>query len=171
MEHSNHEVLRVEFNDDMYLPLSRHWTIQESLLHSLPITSSIKVWTGQWQKKIKELIAVMGMPQTQSNEQYHYMEQKYGVSHQKFVSLNSPLFRYKDDFMKQLLPKAEEYHIKNLKIISFTAQKGYGYKYTAIDVAIAVNALLELRDKKDPEINFHSGRHKRMPVRVHYSNF
>ena len=73
--------------------------------------------------------------------------------------------------MKQLLPKAEEYHIKNLKIISFTAQKGYGYKYTAIDVAIAVNALLELRDKKDPEINFHSGTHKRVRVRVHYSSF
>ena len=66
--------------------------------------------------------------------------------------------RYKDDFMKQLLPRAEEYHIRNLKIISFTAQKGYGYKYTAIDVAIAVNALLELRDKKDPELNFHSGK-------------
>ena len=77
LDHSNHEVLRVEFNDDMYLPLYRHWTIQESLLHSLPITSSIKVWTGQGNKKIKELIATMGMPLTQSNEQYHYMEQRY----------------------------------------------------------------------------------------------
>jgi len=75
-EHSNHEVLRVEFTDDMYLPLYRHWTIQEALLHSLPITSSIKVWTNQGSKKIKELIALMGLPLSQSNEQYHYMEQK-----------------------------------------------------------------------------------------------
>ena len=60
----------------MYLPLYRHWTIHDSLLHALPITSTIKVWTNQGGKKIKELIATMGMPLTQSNEQYHYMEQR-----------------------------------------------------------------------------------------------
>lgn len=136
-EHSNHEVLRVEFTDDMYLPLYRHWTIQESLLHSLPITSSIKVWTNQGSKKIKELIALMGLPLSQSNEQYHYMEQKY-----------------KDDFMKLLDEKAPAFGIKNLKMISFAAQKGYGFKYTATDVAVAVNAILELSGRKDPESNF-----------------
>jgi cell division control protein 45 len=138
-EHSNHEVLRVEFNDDMYLPLYRHWTIQEALLHSLPITSSIKVWTNQGSKKIKELIALMGLPLSQSNEQYHYMEQKY-----------------KDDFMKLLDEKAPAFGIKNLKMVSFSAQRGYGYKYTATDVAVAVNAILELSGRKDPELNFHT---------------
>jgi len=138
-DHSNHEVLRVEFNDDMYLPLYRHWTIQESLTHSLPITSSIKVWTNQGGKKIRELIATMGMPLTQSNEQYHYMEQ-----------------RYKDDFMKLLAERAPSFGVKNLKIISFAAQRGYSAKYTALDVCVAVNALLELSGKKEPEQNFHT---------------
>jgi len=137
-DHSNAEVLRVEFNDDMYLPLYRHWTIHDSLLHALPITSTIKVWTNQGGKKIKELIATMGMPLTQSNEQYHYMEQ-----------------RYKDDFMKLLTERAPSFGVKNLKIISFAAQRGYSAKYTATDLCVAVNALLELSGPKEPEQNFH----------------
>ena len=59
--------------------------------------------------------------------------------------------------MKLLSEKAPDYGVKNLKIMSFSAQKGYGYKYTAHDVAVAVNAILELSGKKEPELNFHTG--------------
>ena len=65
--------------------------------------------------------------------------------------------RYKDDFMKLLDEKAPAFGIKNLKMVSFSAQRGYGYKYTATDVAVAVNAILELSGRKDPELNFHTG--------------
>ena len=75
-EHSNHDVLRVECDRDLFLPLYRHWTVQESLTHALPIASAVKVWTGAGTKKIKQLVAEIGMPLTQANEQYHYMEQK-----------------------------------------------------------------------------------------------
>jgi len=75
-EHSNHDVLRVEFSEDLFLPLYRHWTIHESLTHALPVASAVKVWTGAGSRKIKELVAQIGMPLTQANEQYHYMEQK-----------------------------------------------------------------------------------------------
>ena len=68
--------------------------------------------------------------------------------------------RYKDDFMKLLDEKAPAFGIKNLKMVSFSAQRGYGYKYTATDVAVAVNAILELSGKKDPELNFHTGKSK-----------
>ena len=40
--------------------------------------------------------------------------------------------------------KAPNFGIKNLKVTAFTAQRGFGYKYTAADTAIAINALLEL---------------------------
>ena len=59
--------------------------------------------------------------------------------------------------MKLLDEKAPAFGIKNLKMVSFSAQRGYGYKYTATDVAVAVNAILELSGRKDPELNFHTG--------------
>ena len=72
--------MRVECDRDLFLPLYRHWTVQESLTHALPIASAVKVWTGSGTKKIKQLVAEIGMPLTQANEQYHYMEQKYVIS-------------------------------------------------------------------------------------------
>ena len=66
--------------------------------------------------------------------------------------------RYKDDFMKLLAERAPSFGVKNLKIISFAAQRGYSAKYTALDVCVAVNALLELSGKKEPEQNFHTGK-------------
>ena len=95
------------------------------------------------------------MPLTQSNEQYHYMEQRYGFCIYPFLKLCS---RYKDDFMKLLAERAPSFGVKNLKIISFAAQRGYSAKYTALDVCVAVNALLELSGKKEPEQNFHTGK-------------
>jgi len=62
--------------------------------------------------------------------------------------------------MKLLDEKAPAFGIKNLKMVSFSAQRGYGYKYTATDVAVAVNAILELSGKKDPELNFHTGNNQ-----------
>lgn len=138
-EHNNHDVLRVEFSEDLFLPLYRHWTIQESLTHALPIASAVKVWTGSGSRKIKELVAQIGMPLTQANEQYHYMEQKY-----------------KDDFAKLLEEKAVHFGVKNLKMVSFSAQRGFGFKYTATDVAVSINAMLELSGNCLPEHNFHN---------------
>ena len=94
-----------------------------------PLISSvaIKVWTGSGTRKIKELVAQIGLPLTQAGEKYHYMEE-----------------RFKTDFPKQLEQKAPNFGIKNLKVTAFTAQRGFGYKYTAADTAIAINALLEL---------------------------
>jgi len=137
-EHSNHDVLRVECDRDLFLPLYRHWTVQESLTHALPIASAVKVWTGAGTKKIKQLVAEIGMPLTQANEQYHYMEQKY-----------------KDEFMKLIEEKAPNFGVKNLTTISFSAQRGFGFKYTAADAAVAINAMLELSASAQPEQNFH----------------
>jgi len=138
-EHNNHDVLRVEFDQDLFLPLYRHWTIHESLTHALPIASAVKVWTGAGSRKIKELVAQIGMPLTQANEQYHYMEQKY-----------------KEEFAKLLVEKAPNFGVKNLTTISFSAQRGFGFKYTAADAAVAINAMLELSGSCLPEHNFHN---------------
>ena len=62
--------------------------------------------------------------------------------------------------MKLLAERAPSFGVKNLKIISFTAQRGYSAKYTALDVCVAVNALLELSGKKEPEQNFHTGKYE-----------
>jgi len=50
--------------------------------------------------------------------------------------------------------KAPSFGIKNLKVTAFTAQRGFGYKYTAADTAIAINALLELTSGDDLVKNF-----------------
>ena len=75
---------------------------------------------------------------------------------QKILTLS--LIRYKDDFMKLLSERAPSFGVKNLKIISFAAQRGYNPKYTATDLCVAVNALLELSGRKEPEQNFHEGK-------------
>jgi len=134
---NNRAQLLLEPLEDLQLPLYRHWNVSEALTHSLPVASAIKVWTGSGTRKIKELVAQIGLPLTQAAEKYHYMEE-----------------RFKTDFPKQLEMKAPNFGIKNLKVTSFTAQRGFGYKYTAADTAIAINALLELASGDDLVKNF-----------------
>ena len=88
-----------------------------------------------------------------------WSKSKYPKAFEGYIQ-NAFSSRYKDDFMKLLDEKAPAFGIKNLKMVSFSAQRGYGYKYTATDVAVAVNAILELSGKKDPELNFHTGKSK-----------
>lgn len=66
------------------------------------------------------------------------------------------LLRYKDDFAKLLEEKAVHFGVKNLKMVSFSAQRGFGFKYTATDVAVSINAMLELSGNCLPEHNFHN---------------
>lgn len=136
-EANNRDVLLLEPLEDLQLPLYRHWNISEALTHSLPVASAIKVWTGSGARKIKELVAQIGLPLTQASEKYHYMEE-----------------RYKSEFPRELESKAPNFGIKNLRILAFTAQRGFGYKYTAADTAIAINAMLELAGAQDPLKNF-----------------
>ena len=64
--------------------------------------------------------------------------------------------RYKDEFAKLLEEKAPNFGVKNLKIVSFSAQRGFGFKYTAADAAVAINAMLELSGSCLPDHNFHN---------------
>ena len=49
--------------------------------------------------------------------------------------------------MKLIEEKAPNFGVKNLTTISFSAQRGFGFKYTAADAAVAINAMLELSAK------------------------
>ena len=55
-----------------------------------------------------------------------------------------------------LVEKAPNFGVKNLTTISFSAQRGFGFKYTAADAAVAINAMLELSGSCLPEHNFHN---------------
>ena len=52
------------------LALYRHWTLFDSLLHSLVTASSFRVWTNMGMKKLHQFLAEMGIPLTQCKQRY-----------------------------------------------------------------------------------------------------
>ena len=52
--------LKIMYDDELQLSLYRHWSLFESLCHSINMACKFKVWTLKGQKKLHEFLAEMG---------------------------------------------------------------------------------------------------------------
>ncbi|ESO91700.1 hypothetical protein LOTGIDRAFT_206668 [Lottia gigantea] len=66
--------LRLVFDDELQLTLYRHWSLFESLCHSISTACKFKVWTLKGQKRLYEFLAEMGLPLTQCKQKYTAMD-------------------------------------------------------------------------------------------------
>lgn len=118
--------MRVTFEHDLDLALYRHWTLFDSLRHSLVTASSFRVWTNMGMKKLHQFLAEMGIPLTQCKQSYAFMDTKV-----------------RDNLLSLVEEAADKFSIRNLKMQSFSAQYGFNHKMCASDTVYVTGALLE----------------------------
>ncbi|CAK8692483.1 cell division control protein 45 homolog [Clavelina lepadiformis] len=126
--------VKISFEHDLDLALYRHWSLFESLCHSLPTASAFKVWTNMGIKRLHQFLAEMGLPLTQCKQNYSFMETKM-----------------RDNLQSLVEESAEKFGLRNIKYQSFSAQCGYNHRLCASDAVYSVGALLEKLYSKDSQ--------------------
>lgn len=130
--------LSISHVEDLQLTLYRHWSLYESLRHTISVSCHFKIWTPRGHKRLLEFLAELGVPLSQAKQKYRSMEMEFRGNLQEWI----------EGLM-------EKYQLDNLITSNFVASKGYKFKYAASDVALAVRALLESPDKdKTPNQKF-----------------
>ncbi|XP_045592564.1 cell division control protein 45 homolog [Procambarus clarkii] len=125
------DCLRITFEKELQLALYRHWSLVESMRHSLYPATTLRLWTLKGEKKLHELLAEMGLPLAQCKQKYCGMD----------VSLRNEL-------QSLLESKAEKYGLNNLLFASFSLSHGFRSKFSALDYVYATSALLETAEKE-----------------------
>lgn len=87
---------------------------------------SLRLWSLRGEKRLKELLAEMGLPLAQSRQRFSSMD-----------------LNLRKEFREMVEKLAGKYNVDSVVGASFTFQYGYRFKYCASDVVYAMLALLE----------------------------
>ena len=52
--------LKIMYDDELQLTMYRHWSLFESICHSINMACKFKIWTLKGQKRLHEFLAEMG---------------------------------------------------------------------------------------------------------------
>jgi len=111
---------------DLQLNLYRHWSLFESLRHTMVVSCKFKVWNIKGHKRLLEFLAELGVPLTQCKQNYSSMD----------FELRKNILQWVDDL-------SEKYSLDRIIGETFIANYGYKHRLPAGDVAHGVRALLE----------------------------
>ncbi|BFZ04616.1 hypothetical protein BsWGS_07655 [Bradybaena similaris] len=132
--------LRISFEEELYLPLYRHWNLFDSICHSMPIACKLRLWSLKGQKRLHEFLAEMGLPLTQCKQQYSAMDT--AMRSEVKVRIQEYMNKYGLEIQDVIIP-------------SFTMQYGYKHLLCATDFVYACAASLESVDRlRLPTDNF-----------------
>lgn len=142
MKHINSQnmqtAVRIVFEKDLDLALYRHWTVHDSLKHSLYPACKLKLWTLRGEKKLHELLVEMGLPLVQARQAFSSMD-----------------LLFKKEFYSMVEKLSEKYDLANIVFGSFTLQYGYRQRFSASDYVYAMLAILEsIKNTRTPEVCF-----------------
>nr|NP_001027604.1 cdc45 protein [Ciona intestinalis]BAB00625.1 cdc45 [Ciona intestinalis] len=126
--------IKINFEHDLDIALYRHWSLFESLCHSLNTGTTFKVWTNLGMKRLHQFLAEMGIPLTQCKQSFAFMETKT-----------------RDNLQTLVQESAEKFGLRNIKFHSFTAQCGFNHKLCASDVVFSVDSILTNTESSKPE--------------------
>lgn len=143
---SKNQSLSITHVEDLQLTLYRHWSLFESMRHTVSICSKFKIWTPKGHKRLLEFLAELGIPLIQSK--------------QKFTSMEIDYKKNMLEWIKDLCGNNPKYDldVDTLFNSNFIASKGYKFKYCASDVSLGIRALLESPEKdKTPNTKFLEG--------------
>ena len=132
--------LKISIDEELQLNLYRHWSLFESICHSINVACKFKIWTLKGEKRLNEFLAEMGMPLTQCKQRYSSMD----------ASVRS-------DIKPMIQQHMTKYGLtaNDVVVHSFMAQYGYKNKLCAADVTLACAATLESIDAgKNPTDKF-----------------
>lgn len=69
--------LKISHLDDINMVLLRHWSIIESIYHSIDLACLFKMWTNKGKKKLHEFLADLGLPLNECKQKYAYMDSSF----------------------------------------------------------------------------------------------
>ena len=139
--------------------LIRHWSLYESMLHSPYLVARLHLWKEHGQKKLRKLLATMGMSIAQCKQSYTHMDMDL-----------------KRDLRSKLLKCAPVYGLHGLVPPPASAGRGregwgfvrsWGWKacLSAVDVGVIVGAILEVGTSgirsRDQSGNWDRGRNEK----------
>ena len=123
--------MKLTYQKELNLNLYRHWSINESLHHTIYTASKFKIWTHKGKQKLSEFLAELGLPLVQCK--------------QKFATMDLNL---RTEVRSMFEEKADKYTLDDITYYSFVASFGFRHKFCAADVVYAVLALLEQPKKQ-----------------------
>lgn len=130
--------VKIIFEKDLHLALYRHWTIFDSLRHSIIPACRMQSWTFRGEKRLQELLVEMGLPLVQAKQTFGSMD----------LVMRKEFF----DMVEKL---ASKYGLEQLIYGSFTLQYGYGFKFSAADYVYSLISKMESIDNNRlPEFCF-----------------
>ncbi|XP_076453006.1 cell division control protein 45 homolog [Babylonia areolata] len=132
--------LKIMFDEELQLTLYRHWSLFDSLCHSMNMACRFKIWTLKGQKRLHEFLAEMGIPLVQCKQQYSAMDSQIKADVKRLMQEH--MTKYGLTMQDLILP-------------SFIAHYGFKIKLCAADVVLGCAAVLEGVDRnKSPTDNF-----------------
>eukprot|EP00096_Caligus_rogercresseyi_P007485 TRINITY_DN25355_c0_g1_i2.p1 TRINITY_DN25355_c0_g1~~TRINITY_DN25355_c0_g1_i2.p1 ORF type:complete len:348 (+),score=123.91 TRINITY_DN25355_c0_g1_i2:383-1426(+) len=123
------DCLKLSFDKELNLNLYRHWSIFDSLHHTIYTASKFKVWTLKGKQRLSEFLAELGLPLVECK--------------QNFASMDLNL---RNRILEIFESKTTKYNLESLTYGSFTSSFGYKYKFSACDIVYALLALMEKSD-------------------------
>ncbi|CAM9141078.1 unnamed protein product, partial [Lampetra planeri] len=117
--------MRITFQYDLRLALYQHWSLFESLCHSLYSYAGLRLWSLHGHKRLHALLADMGLPLKQVK--------------QKFCSMDVKL---KENLLAAIDESATKFGMSDMRVQTFCAEFGFRCRFLAADVALALSAIL-----------------------------
>lgn len=126
--------LKIQHIDDINMVMLRHWSILESIYHSIDLACLFKMWTNKGKKKLNEFLADLGLPLTECKQKYSFMDSSFKNDFKDLVASENIREKYR-------------YDESEIFLSTFIASFGYCNKLTAFDMVYAVEAFLENNDQ------------------------
>jgi cell division control protein 45 len=118
--------MKLTFDKELNLNMYRHWSIYESIRHTVYTAAKFKMWTLKGKAKLSEFLAELGLPLVQCK--------------QKFSTMDLEL---RNNVRTMFEEKAEKYALDDITYNSFIASFGFRHKFCAADIVFAIISLLE----------------------------
>ncbi|GFT20456.1 cell division control protein 45 homolog [Nephila pilipes] len=123
--------MKISFDKELNLALYRHWSLYDSIMNSKYTACKFKLWSFKGQKRMLEFLAEIGLPLLQCKQKFSAMDMEYRNN----VSM----------WMEDM---SDKYKLDKIVYGAFISQYGFKGKFSATDIVLAINSLLESIDKE-----------------------
>ena len=117
----------IRCSNDFRFMLTRHWSLEDSMLHSPILAPKLRLYTEQGRRSLQQLLAKIGMPLDQARQCYVHMD----------MDLKKTLAEKLDHI-------SETWGLEQLRLVGFVRYWGFKCNLSASDVSYALAALLDI---------------------------
>jgi len=121
--------MKLKYSNELRLDLYRHWSLMESLQHSIYTAARFRIWTTKGKKKLTEFLADMGLPLSQCKQRFSSMDMDIRKEVCGWIEVT-----------------AQRYGLEEISYSSFELQYGFKNKFCAADLMYAVFSILTQPD-------------------------